>query len=254
MLLCSLVFCLNVACYDYTENINKCMAPTVMVIDIGSNASASGFIVRSEKLGQKYSSVLLTAYHAVDGKGPFIVRKFEYEDDGKIIDTHDYRMFLYEYDQSLDLAVGLFESDKISPTVTLGFDVKKPIGLKVHHVGFGLSDDARLDFGIITQPSTREPSLFAGAIRTNAYSISGDSGGPLFDEKNNVIGICQGIRTYKNQLLHHQSYFTDIQSIKKWSKSSDCNIDFLYNFEVKTPRLPSVKMGLQNYKYQIPEE
>ena len=39
-----------------------------------------------------------------------------------------------------------------------------------------MMDDARIDRGEVTQPLTFRPESFRGAIRTNAYTIVGDSG------------------------------------------------------------------------------
>lgn len=231
-----------------------CMMPTVMVMDAGDQASASGFVVRSEKSGDRYRNTIITAHHAVDGKGPFVVRAVEYGADCEILGHKDYRMYLYDYNEKMDLAVGLFESDKEMRKASVLYGAKKFLGDRIHHVGFGLADDARVDHGIITQPKSSEPSMFAGLIRTNAYAISGDSGGPLFDPKNRVIGVCHGIRMHKDQLLTHQSYFGDVDNIKIWAKTSDNSIEFVYNHESKTPVLPFVKMRLQEYKFQVPQE
>lgn len=225
-----------------------------MVIDVEEKSSGSGFVVRSEKSGNKYRNLLVTAQHAVDGGGTFLARCFTYQDHDRPKSHKDHRMYVYAVEDKFDLAVAFFESDERQPTVELDLLHKKHIGGRVHHVGFGLADDARVDHGIITQPRTSSPEAFAGTIRTNAYAISGDSGGPLFNDRNRVIGVCQAVRTHKDQLLTHQSYFTDIASFKTWHERSDITVEFVYNHEAKTPVLPFVKMGLQGYKYKFPQE
>lgn len=232
----------------------KCIYPTVAVLDSGAKSVASGFIVRSEKVGNVFRNVVITAQHAVDEGGPFVVRVVKYVNLGEQDSAKEYKSHVYAINQKHDLAICLFESEFAMPTVDLDFAFKKHIGSKVHHVGFGLMDDARVDHGIITQTKTVNPEIFEGTIRTNAYAISGDSGGPLFHEGNKVIGVCQGIRIHNNQLLTHQSYFTDISMLKKWKEKADNELGFVYTPEVKIPVLPFVKLRLQGSKYQMPND
>lgn len=232
----------------------KCIHPTVAVLDAGAKSVASGFIVRSEKVGDQFRNVLVTAQHAVDEGGPYVVRVVKYANLGEQEIAKEYKAQVYATNQKHDLAICLFESDDQLPTVDMDFGFRKYIGSKVHHVGFGLMDDARVDQGIITQTKTVHPEIFEGTIRTNAYAISGDSGGPLFNENNKVIGVCQGIRIHNNQLLTHQSYFTDISMLKKWKEKADNELGFVYTPEVKIPVLPFVKLRLQGSKYQMPND
>jgi hypothetical protein len=69
-----------------------------------------------------------------------------------------------------------------------------------------------------------------------------------------VIGVCQGVRSQNGTLLTHQSYFTDICSLKKLNEDSDNSVQFVYNRKVNMPVLPFVKMKLQGYKYKFPED
>lgn len=232
----------------------KCLYPTIIVYDPGSSTAGSGFIVRSTKYGDKYKNIIITANHAIEGDGPFFVKCTKYKNLSEPASEKDYSMFVYAMETKHDLAVGMFESDEQLPVAELDFDHKIYMGSKIFHVGFGMMDDARIDRGEITQPSTFRPESFKGSIRTNAYTIVGDSGGPLFYENNyKVIGVCKAVRSLDKQLLTHQSYFTDIKVIKSWNEETDNSLISIYNHKEKMPVLPFVKLKLQNYKYSIPQ-
>ena len=114
-------------------------------------------------------------------------------------------------------------------------------------------DDARIDYGQITQTKTSKPEIFKDLIRTNAYSMIGDSGGPLCQTNDfKAIGVCRAIRKHKDQLMNHQSYFTDIKMLKKWNDELDNALEPIYNEKRPLPVLPFIKMELQNYKYKLP--
>jgi hypothetical protein len=106
---------------------------------------------------------------------------------------------------------------------------------------------------ILNSPSTK-PEIFKDLIRTNAYSMIGDSGGPLCQVNDfKVIGVCRAIRKHKDQLMNHQSYFTDIKMLKKWNDELDNALEPIYTEKRSLPVIPFVKIELQNYKYKLPD-
>lgn len=228
--------------------------PTIMVMDQGSNTGGSGFITRSTKYGNKYRNAIITANHIVSGNGPYYAKIFKYKNWSEIESEKILPMYVYAYKEQDDMAIGVFETDEKMPTVTIDFDHKLFIGSKVFHVGCGMMDDIRVDFGEITQPKTKIPKTFKDTIRTNAYSIVGDSGGPLFDSNSyKVIGLCKAVRSLKDQLLSHQSYYTDIKMLKIWNEEMDNSLASTYIEKEPFPVLPFVKMDLQKYKYKLPD-
>lgn len=232
---------------------SACLYPTVCIADMKNETGGSGFIVRSTKNGNKYRNAIITAEHTVDSSGPFFVKIFKYKKHAEIESEKIYPMFIYALEPKEDLAIGVFESDEKLPTVQINFDHKIFMGSNIFHIGFGMMDDARIDYGQITQTKTHNPSIFKGLIRTNAYSMVGDSGGPLFQNDDlKVIGVCRAIRKHNDQLMNHQSYFTDIKILKKWNDELDNSLEPIYTEKRELPRLPFIKMDLQKYKYKLP--
>ena len=220
LLVLFVVFC--AAQTNKNQLFESCLYPTVVVFDPANETGGSAFIVRCSEYGKKFRNAIVTAQHTVESNGPFFVK--------------------------------IFKSDEKLPTAKLNFDHKILMGDDVFHVGFGMMDDARIDFGKITQTKTYKPDIFKGLIRTNAYSMVGDSGGPLFQNSDyKVIGVCRAIRKHKDQLMNHQSYFTDIKSLQKWNEQLDNALEPIYTDKRELPKLPFIKMDLQKYKYKIPD-
>ena len=239
---------------ENTTIYEKCLYPTVVIYDPEAKTGGSAFVVRSTKDGNKYKNFIITAYHAIESDGPFFVKHIKYKNLSEPYAEKDYSLFVYAMNPKDDLAVGVFESDEQMPVAEMDFDHKIYMGSKIFHVGFGMMDDARIDRGEVTQPLTFRPESFRGAIRTNAYTIVGDSGGPLFFENSHtVIGVCRAVRNLDKQLLTHQSYFTDIKVIKSWNDSLDNALMPIYNHKEKMPVLPLLKLKLQGYKFAIPQ-
>lgn len=233
---------------------SSCLYPTVCITDAKNETGGSGFIVRSTKNGNKYRNAIITAEHIAESNGPFFVKIFKYKKHAEIESEKTYPMFIYASEPKEDLAIGVFESDEKLPTVQINFDHKIFMGSNIFHIGFGMMDDARIDYGQITQTKTYNPNIFKGLIRTNAYCMVGDSGGPLFQNDDlKVIGVCRAIRKHKEQLMNHQSYFTDIKMLKNWNKELDNGLEPIYTEKRELPNLPFVKMDLQKYKYKLPE-
>jgi len=208
-------------------------------------AVGSGVIIRSEKyIGKifkdKYVNVVLTAAHNIEhAKLPIKVMVGKYKDLSEIDGFDEFTSIVYEKDQDLDFAVMLFISDKKMPVANLGVDKKIYLGDKVIRVGFGLGDDIRFDEGKITSVKTIIPTVMAGKGRMNAHAIFGDSGGPVYDDEYNVIGITHAIRGHDMGLLTVQSYFSRISNIKTWNESINNNVGFVYK---SSDRLPSIAL------------
>ena len=255
-LLCLFLFLL----FSYSQEkpnlkiFESCLYPTVMVIDAINQSGGTGFLVRSTKHGKKYRNALITAQHTVEGNGPFLVKQFKYKNISEVESEKTMPMFIYALEENMDLAIGVFESDEKMPVMELDFNHKTMMGSNIFHVGFGMMDDARIDYGQITQTKTSKPEIFKDLIRTNAYSMIGDSGGPLCQTNDfKVIGVCKAIRKHKDQLMNHQSYFTDIKMLKKWNDELDNALEPIYTEKRSLPVIPFVKIELQNYKYKLPD-
>ena len=253
-----LLFFLVFITYCQSQEVNpkivsNCLYPTVMVIDPENQAGGTGFVVRSTKYKNKFRNSLLTAQHTVETNGPFYVKIFKYKNLSEVDSEISVPLFIYALEKNHDMALGVFETDEKLPVMELDFDHKVIMGTPIFHIGFGMMDDARIDYGIITQTKTYKPDFLKELIRTNAYSMVGDSGGPLCQSSSlKTIGVCRAIRKHKDQLMNHQSYFTDIKMLKKWNDEYDNGLEPLYTEKRDLPTLPFVKMSLQNYKFELP--
>lgn len=221
---------------------NLCIYPTVKICDLEAKSGGSGFIVRSELVQNRYHNIVLGAAHVIDQNDFSWVFVGEY-DQSKIKQYKKYPLIIYANDKKRDILVGFFISETKLPTVILNFDEKIFINTKVFHVGYTLLDDAKIDFGIITQPSTLKPESFKGMIRTNCHSYLGDSGGPLFLESNySVIGICHAIRSFKGNHLTQISYYQSIKELKEWDKEKNNTLSFVYDNSKPLPMLPLLQL------------
>ena len=233
---------------------DSCLYPTVTILDPAAETGGSGFIVRSMPFGNKFRNSVITAQHIIESNGPFFVKIFKYKNNSEVASEVSYPLYVYAMEKNEDLAICVFESEEKMPIAKLNFDHKLYMGSPIFHIGFGMMDDARIDYGQVTQTKTHRPEIFKGLIRTNAYSMIGDSGGPLFQyEDMNVVGVCRAIRKHKDQLMNHQSYYTDIKMLKKWNDELDNGLEPIYTSKRELPKLPFVKMELQKFKYKLPD-
>lgn len=122
------------------------------------------------------------------------------------------------------------------------------MGNKVIRFGFGLGDDIRFDEGKITSVRTNLPEMMAGKARMNAHTVFGDSGGPVYDDEYNVIGITHAIRSYNFALLTEQSYFARTSDIKTWNESINNTVGFVYKASDKLPSATLFNLWLLDYQ------
>lgn len=249
-------FLLVVSAYSQEINklvIEKCLYPTIMIMDKENQSGGTGFLMRSTKVGEKFRNSVLTAEHIVQSNGPFFVKILKYKNLSEVESETIYPLYIYALNEKHDFAIGVFESKEKLQTLDLDFEHKISMGSSIFHVGFGMMDDARIDFGHITQTKTYYPEALRGLIRTNAYCMVGDSGGPLLLTNNlKAIGVCRVIRKHKEQLMNHQSYFTDIKMLQEWDKELNNGLEPLYTEKRNMPILPFIKMDLQNFRFKLP--
>lgn len=93
----------------------------------------------------------------------------------------------------LDLAIVTFDSSEAYPTVTLGDSEYASVGANVYVSGFPLAVDIKAEreheftTGMVT--SIRENAPEGYAMRYQALTRRGMSGGPVFDTSGNLVGI-----------------------------------------------------------------
>ena len=133
----------------------------------------SGFIVASD-------GVILTNAHVVDGATEVVV---------KLTDRREYRAKVLGADKRSDIAVLKIDAKNL-PTVRLGDSSAASVGEWVLAIGspFGLENTA--SSGIISAKSRALPDDgYVPFIQTDVAVNPGNSGGPLFNLRGEVIGI-----------------------------------------------------------------
>lgn len=231
----------------------KCLHPTVMICNSNKTAGGSGFIVRSIKKGFFWQNVVLGAAHTIVDSNDLIVKVPKYREVTSFKGYADYELSICAINSETDIFVGVFTSTEQMPTADLNMNPDLVLRTKIFHVGYGLFDDVRFDAGEVTQPFTIDPLPFRGMIRTNAFTFSGDSGGPLFTEDDlKVVGICHGIRRKNDTALPHISYYRSLNDFVSWNEQLNNSLSWVYKTKEPLPILPFLKLNLQRYEFDPP--
>ena len=132
----------------------------------------SGFIVRSD-------GVILTNAHVVRNATHVTV---------KLADNHEYRAKVVGLDIPTDIAVLKINATHL-PTVRLGDSTKLAVGDYVLALGapYGLIESATA--GIVSAKGRELGDSYVPFIQTDVAVNPGNSGGPLFNEHGEVVGI-----------------------------------------------------------------
>jgi serine protease Do len=133
----------------------------------------SGFIVSS-------NGIVLTNAHVVDDASNVIV---------KLSDRREFKAKVLGVDKQTDIAV-LKINEKNLPTVRLGDSKSVRVGQWVLAIGSPYGFENTVTAGIISATSRALPDgTYVPFIQTDAAVNPGNSGGPLFNMKGEVIGI-----------------------------------------------------------------
>ena len=157
------------------------------VVEIGMPSSVAVFGVHSDNTGSAGSGFILTDqgyiltnYHVVENAVNIVV-----------VDSNDkdYSATLVGYDADIDIALLYIENSELTP-VTIGDSDAVKLGEEV--VAIGCPNGENFMFSVsngIISGLNRNMENSIGMIQTNAPLNPGNSGGPLFDSKGNLIGI-----------------------------------------------------------------
>ena len=139
-------------------------------------ATGSGFIISSD-------GYILTNYHVIEGYQKVTVATYDQE-------TYDAEVI--GYDEGSDIAVLKIEAENLTP-VKLGDSSVLRVGETVYAIGNPLGElTFSLTKGIVSALSRNIKTgsgASIGLIQTDCAINSGNSGGALFNEKGEVIGI-----------------------------------------------------------------
>lgn len=231
----------------------KCLHPTIMVCNSSETSGGTGFIIKSYKKGFIWQNVILGAAHTVIEDQDLIIKVPRYRNVTEFKGYENYDLSIYALNLEADMFVGVFTSYEEMPVVDLNLEVDLEMRDKIFHVGYGLFDDIRFDSGEVTQPRTFNPFPFRGMIRTNAFTFSGDSGGPLFLENDfSVVGICHGIRKKQDTIIPQISYYKSIKDFLFWDHKVNNSLKWVYKANEPMPVLPFLKLKIKRYEFTPP--
>ncbi len=161
---------------------------SVVVIELDSGSEngggeGSGFVLDTD-------GHILTNFHVVDGASQIVVR---------LLDGSTAEATVIGSDPSSDLAVirAPFDPDKLQP-VTFGDSDAVRVGSSVFAVGNPFAKNFSVTSGIVSAVGRNTESSFTrrqilNVIQTDAALNPGNSGGPLFNDAGEVIGINSSI-------------------------------------------------------------
>lgn len=135
--------------------------------------TGSGFIISADGL-------ILTNHHVVDGADEIKVR---------LTDNREFTGKVLGSDAKTDIAVVKIESKDL-PYLTMGNSDELKVGEWVAAIGSPFGLDNTVTAGIVSAKSRKLPSdQYVPFIQTDVAVNPGNSGGPLFNMKGEVVGI-----------------------------------------------------------------
>lgn len=229
----------------------KCLYPSVCIVNKEIGSVGSGVIVRSENFGDCYYNVMITCEHIFQEDKrlfpiDYIVRIPVFR-NSRILFYEEYPCLIFDSNEDYDLAIVLFFSNQKLECAEIDFDSNLEINDEILKIGYGLGDDLRLDYGNITSISC-SLGKYKNLYRTNAFSIFGDSGGPVY-YKYKLIGIMHGIRVVGQNPVFEMSFASSIKNLKYWNSELN-NIDFVYDKSKKLPEFPILFLDYQSWRLE----
>ena len=192
-----------------TEIVEKGMPSSVLIVAAKSETiggTGSGFVVND-------FGYVVTNYHVVADSISIV-----------IVDSNEekYSADIVSYDADMDVALLYSEELNIKAATLADSDAAK-LGETVVAIGCPSGSGLSLSVsnGIISGFDRYISATNVGAIQTNAPLNPGNSGGPLFDSKGDVVGIVTAKLTYKTGLdgemipLDGISYAIPINAVKE---------------------------------------
>jgi len=245
-----LLFFCTLLSFSYGGEVDKklhqeCLYPTVYVGRADGSGYGSGVIVRSDKVNDTlYKNVFISCAHLVDDSTlDYEIKQYIYEDWSQVKDVKSYPAVFFAYNRDMDIAIGVFYSNKAMPVAKLDFEPKLFIGNEVFRIGCGLGDEPRLDYGRLTSYKKSPKPTF----RTSVMTVPGDSGSPLFHDYK-VVGIMVSIRSFRNLPVFTISYAVPLERFKQWNTANNDDLDFGWT----TKPLPEMAFRYLKFKqYEI---
>ncbi|MBK8335553.1 MAG: DegQ family serine endoprotease [Sterolibacteriaceae bacterium] len=141
--------------------------------DFESKSLGSGFVISAD-------GYILTNAHVVDAADEILVR---------LTDKREYKAKVIGADKRTDIALIKIDASNL-PKVTLGDPAKLRVGEWVIAIGSPFGFDNTVTAGIVSAKGRSLPQEnFVPFIQTDVAVNPGNSGGPLFNMKGEVVGI-----------------------------------------------------------------
>ncbi len=188
--------------YNVVENSFSSVFELRAYINNSLNSSGSGFVINDE--GHLITNAHVITYNATTGRFPFFTTTTKVYDriTGSYGDQEvEYNLEVISYDLAKDLAILRFVDNlEFNPVVFADSDkvaYAEPVVVIGNSLGYGLS----ITQGIVSAPNrvfTNNDGTFTNAIQTDAALNNGNSGGPLFNSRSEVIGVNSFKMVYSN--------------------------------------------------------
>jgi len=137
------------------------------------HGEGSGFLVRDD-------GVILTNAHVVKGARHIVV---------KLKDRREFEAHLLGLDERTDVAVLAIDASHL-PTVNIGHDAELQVGQWVLAIGSPFGFEHSVSAGVVSARQRLLPGPLAiPVIQTDVAVNPGNSGGPLLNERGEVVGI-----------------------------------------------------------------
>jgi len=236
---------------DHEALHKECLYPTVRVQSVNGRASGSGVIIKSKKIKEnQYINVVLTCAHVLSDNMDYIILQGKYKNWSEFLGYEKpVACNMYYKNNSNDVGILLFLSEKELPTAKLGLKENIYIGNDVFKIGCGgdlFVTPPRMDKGIVT--SIISLGNNSKIIRTSAFTIPGDSGGPLYHD-NKLVGLIRAIRLLNGKVLAYKiSFAVSIDILPSLNKETKNALAFIYNDEYEMPVIPAYRLRFDRYE------
>ena len=176
----------------------KCIYPTVMVLNEDILGNGSGVIVRSVKVEKEYENYVITCAHILgeseELKNVKILIKIGiYENWSTLVGSKQHSCEIVAFNKQKDIAILKFKSESVVSVADMNLKPELYIGNDVLRIGCGFGEPFRVDYGKITSLDKSVGSFIKNTYRVSIPTIMGDSGGPVYHE-GKIIGIAESIR------------------------------------------------------------
>jgi S1-C subfamily serine protease len=177
------------------EFFDKCLYPTVSIINKIEGKTGTGVIVKSSKLpNDNYINTVFSCEHIHNKK--LIIQQYIYNEKEYVAGTKEYPAITTSVSKTNDISIIHFISKNKMKYAEIDYSKNNHLRDEVFSIGCGLGDYPRFTDGKINglKPSRKELS----DIRTNVCMVPGDSGGPLYNSKYKIFGIANSIRSIQS--------------------------------------------------------